>query len=172
MKCVFCGGACTAALDQTVELNVGLPGVQLSGVKVWTCGSCGETYDDIPQLDRLLAYITEVIVTRGHVLSGAEIRFLRKRLGWSQADFAEQFCVDATTVSKWENDKVRPDLFKQKMLGELAMRGPLPRDYRTTEERGDDPPAFRVYVPEFPKPPPKKEQAGSASRRGKAAAQG
>jgi transcriptional regulator with XRE-family HTH domain len=35
-------------------------------------------------------------------LSATEIRFLRKSLGWSGADFARHIGVDPATVSRWE----------------------------------------------------------------------
>jgi DNA-binding transcriptional regulator YiaG len=38
-------------------------------------------------------------------LSGAEVRYLRKSLGWSGEDFAKHMGVDPSTVSKWENEK-------------------------------------------------------------------
>jgi transcriptional regulator with XRE-family HTH domain len=37
-------------------------------------------------------------------LSPAEIRYLRKSLGWSGADFAKHMHVDPATVSRWENE--------------------------------------------------------------------
>lgn len=33
------------------------------------------------------------------------MRFLRKHLGWSGADFAAHMGVDPTTVSAWENER-------------------------------------------------------------------
>ena len=38
-------------------------------------------------------------------LTGAEIRFLRKHLGWSGEDFAGVLSVRPETVSRWENEK-------------------------------------------------------------------
>ena len=38
-------------------------------------------------------------------LSGAEVKFLRKYLGWSGTDFAARMGVDPTTVSAWENER-------------------------------------------------------------------
>jgi DNA-binding transcriptional regulator YiaG len=35
-------------------------------------------------------------------LTGKEIRFLRKHLGWSQAEFADHLAVVPETVSRWE----------------------------------------------------------------------
>jgi hypothetical protein len=40
-------------------------------------------------------------------LSGSEVRYLRKYLGWSGADFAGHVGVDPSTVSNWETDKER-----------------------------------------------------------------
>jgi transcriptional regulator with XRE-family HTH domain len=44
------------------------------------------------------------LVAKKARLSGAEIRFLRKVLGWSGVDFAEHMGTTAETVSRWETE--------------------------------------------------------------------
>lgn len=148
MRCVMCGGATTEAKNQTVDLDVGLPGVRIEGISVYTCTNCGETYDELPPMEALLSTITHVIAGREGRLTGTEVRFLRKRIGWSGQDFAEAFCVSATTVSKWENDKIRMDPFKDKVLRDFARRGPVPVNYGHPQ-LGPVQQAFKIYFPDF-----------------------
>lgn len=171
MICVMCGEPETIRkTNQEVPLDVGLPGARIAGITVEVCPACGEEYYELPPLEQLLGHITEVLANAPGRLSGAEIRFLRKRLGWSGKDFADQFCVDPTTVSKWENDKYKMDAFKDKMLRQLALRGPLMLSYDDEEDRGEVEPAFRIYVPTFrPDPEPTPH---AAPRRRKANTKG
>jgi DNA-binding transcriptional regulator YiaG len=53
-------------------------------------------------LHRVIAF---AIAGQKAKLSGPEIRFLRKYLGYSGAHFARTIGVDPATVSRWENEK-------------------------------------------------------------------
>lgn len=59
----------------------GLPGVWLSGIRYFECPSCGAQSAEIPAVSQLLALIARALVEKESKLTGAEIRFLRKRLG-------------------------------------------------------------------------------------------
>jgi transcriptional regulator with XRE-family HTH domain len=39
-------------------------------------------------------------------MRGKELRAIRKRLGWRQADLAEELGVTANTVARWERDEM------------------------------------------------------------------
>jgi putative transcriptional regulator len=102
--CITCGADLPESTPGSTPYN-SLPGVVLIGIPVCTCTSCGEEYVSIPRikdLDRLLAH--HIAFKRGR-LTGAEVRFLRKHVGWSGADFARYFQTDKSTVSRWEADK-------------------------------------------------------------------
>jgi putative zinc finger/helix-turn-helix YgiT family protein len=81
---------------------IGLPGVQLDTL-VARCPKCGEYEVLLPNIEGLHQVVARRIVAKRARLSGAEIRFLRKVLGWSGADFAEHMGTTAETVSRWEN---------------------------------------------------------------------
>lgn len=124
MKCVTCGGAdVVAAGVQRTEALVGLPGVFCEAVPLERCRSCGEEYLVFPPPSDLLLAVVDLLAALHRPLRGVEIRFLRKRLGWSAGDFAQEFCVDPATVSRWENDKQATDPFRDRMLRLLAQRG-------------------------------------------------
>ena len=102
-KCAMCGGAMTSHREN--QKFESLPGVTLQSVEVLRCKECGEREIVIPHLDALVRALATFVVEKKAKLTGAEIRFLRKSLGWSGADFAEHVGVGRDTVSKWENDK-------------------------------------------------------------------
>ena len=70
-------------------VDSGLSNVYLVGVKYWVCQVCGAQAAEIPAPEQLMNMIAEAIVMRPGVLCGAEIKFLRKRVGKKASDFAE-----------------------------------------------------------------------------------
>ena len=86
----------------------GLPNVFLEGIRYRICDECGTQSADIPGVEQLLQAIARELVRKGSRLTGAEIRFLRKRLGKKAADFAAIIGVEPETYSKWENDRLVP----------------------------------------------------------------
>ncbi|HHH30764.1 MAG TPA: hypothetical protein ENK57_20805 [Polyangiaceae bacterium] len=102
---------------------------RLHGVEVSECPSCGDTQAEIPSVEQLHQLLAGMIASKREPLNGAEIRFLRKHLGWSGRTFARHFETDSTTVSKWENDKQTMDARAQLLLRVLARSGPLKTEY-------------------------------------------
>ena len=74
-------------------------------VKVTTCERCGETYTSIPAIEELHRQIAAAVIQKKGRLAPAEIRSLRKWLGWSGVDFAKRTGTKPETVSRWENGK-------------------------------------------------------------------
>jgi putative zinc finger/helix-turn-helix YgiT family protein len=82
---------------------VGLPGITLQGVEVSRCVECGEYEVAIPRIEDLHRAIAGAVISKNDRLTPAEIRFLRKHLGWTGAEFAAHFGAARETVSRWEN---------------------------------------------------------------------
>ena len=82
----------------------GLPNVYLVGVRCFEC-ECGEKYVEIPAIKQLMSLIARNVVLKPEALSGAEIRFLRKRLGQKAVDFSQKVKLEPETLSRVENDK-------------------------------------------------------------------
>ncbi len=81
-----------------------------------------------PHLDMLLATVAVVRVLDPVALVGTELRFLRSVLELTGAEFAEAIDLsDKSVVSRWENDKVRPGSFTEKVVRQLVLNrlGPL-----------------------------------------------
>lgn len=105
MKCPSCHkGVLQDVYRDHQYTESGLSNVIILGAKFEVCPECKEEMLSLPRiasLHRLIAF--ELAGQKGR-LAGEEIRFLRKYLGWSGADFAEVFDVAAETVSRWERN--------------------------------------------------------------------
>ncbi len=81
----------------------GLKNVFLDNVEVYRCGGCEVQIPVIPKILRLHNTIANAIVCKRTLLSGAEIRFLRKNLRIKSRDWAELLRTDKSVYSRWEN---------------------------------------------------------------------
>lgn len=103
MKCDECGRPVTAERNAVRRYNSGgLAHVELHGIEVTTCPACGKEGIAIPRIGQLHRVLAEAFVTQRRMLAPVEIRFLRKHIGLSGADFAQRMGVARETVSRWE----------------------------------------------------------------------
>jgi DNA-binding transcriptional regulator YiaG len=100
-------------------LDSGLPNVYLSGVKYWVCGKCGMQSAEIPAPEQLMNVIGESVVMKPGILTGQEIKFLRKRAGKKAADFA-------ALINK------TPEHFSKLETGALPLQEPTDKLIRLT----------------------------------------
>ena len=108
MKCIECGAAMKVTRETRRDTLSGLPNVILVKVEVRRCLSCGAEEVALPRVEGLHRSLADFIVRKPGRLAGAEVRFLRKYLGWSSGDFAKHMGVSREAVSRWENghDKI------------------------------------------------------------------
>jgi len=105
-KCRNCDKAEMNSRPETyLYKESGLPNVVLVGVEVRRCPSCGHHELVLPRVTELHRTLAHALLRKSSRLSGPEIRYLRKYIGWSGADFARHVGVDPSTVSNWETDK-------------------------------------------------------------------
>ena len=97
-------------------VDSGLPNVYLIGIGYRVCTACGKQAADIPALEDLMVKIARTVVQKEDVLSGAEIRFLRKRLGKKSAEFAKIIGVVPEQVTRWEKDDNSPAESADKLI--------------------------------------------------------
>jgi len=92
-------------------VNSGLTNVYLVGVKYRLCEECNKQAADIPAVKHLLEAIARAIVSKPSLLTGEQIRFLRKRLGKKSVDFAALVSLTPQRYTEMENgrDRVAPD---------------------------------------------------------------
>ena len=82
----------------------GLPRVFLEGITIHQCG-CGAVNPEIPAISALHRYIGLELIQKKTLLSGEEIRYLRKLSGLDQGHLARVMDVAQETVSRWEKGK-------------------------------------------------------------------
>lgn len=92
-------------------------------MEVRRCPACGEYEVVIPRLEELHALIATAIIQEPARLTDDEIRYLRKFLGWSGADFARMIGAKPETVSRWETGTaamgVQADRLRRLMVAHL-----------------------------------------------------
>jgi putative transcriptional regulator len=96
-------------------VDSGLPNVYLVGIKYFTYED-GRVVAEIPAIKQLMKLIARDLIERPDSLSGAEIRFIRKRLGKRAVDFAKDLGIDAATLSRYENDHQQPSESHDKLI--------------------------------------------------------
>lgn len=116
MKCDACGEPMISARENYSYTASGLPYVTLVGVEVRRCKACGEHEVVLPKIEQLHRAIALGVVAKRPRLTAAEIRFLRKYLGWSGADFAKHMGVTPESVSRWENDREQMGAVADRLL--------------------------------------------------------
>ncbi len=103
MNCLTCGQPMKSRKENYHYKESGLPNVVLVNVEVRSCSNCGAREVVVPRLDELHHTIAQTLITSKVKLGPDQIRFLRKSLGWSSADFAAYMAVQPETVSRWES---------------------------------------------------------------------
>lgn len=122
-KCKQCKeGVLKSARENYLYVESGLPNVVLQGVEVRRCPKCGAHEVVIPRVTELFRVLALAVVRKAMRLTGAEIKYLRKSMGWSGADFALHMDVDPATVSRWENDKDRMSSQADRLLRLMVVR--------------------------------------------------
>jgi putative zinc finger/helix-turn-helix YgiT family protein len=106
MTCAACGAQLKTRRENYRYEASGLPHVTLKGVEVRRCPQCGETEVAIPAIEGLHRAIAGALIRKRARLVPAEIKFLRKYLGWSGSDFARHVGAAPETVSRWEHGKL------------------------------------------------------------------
>jgi len=130
MKCVDCGAPLKVRHNQTVAYDFGgLPDVALRGIDVRVCTN-GHSEYVIPMIEDLHRVIAQALSTKHTRVTPAEIRFMRKRLGWSQVDFAHRMGVAAESVSRWESGTVLMAPTAERLLRMMVMVLEPVNDYR------------------------------------------
>jgi transcriptional regulator with XRE-family HTH domain len=102
--CFECQGRLRAERKTVHYLESGLDNVWLNNVPVWLCSN-GHEELEIPAVDQLHDVLADLIVRKPTPLVGAEMRFLRKRLGLTAQQFAGRLGVTAVHLSRLENGR-------------------------------------------------------------------
>lgn len=130
MKCDECGGRVTVERNAVRRYGLGgVPHVELHGVEVIRCNSCGKETIGIPRLAQLHRVIAHRFVAQQRMLATVEIRFLRKQIGLSGVDFAQRMGVSRETVSRWESGAQPMGAVADRLLRLIVITHEPPESY-------------------------------------------
>ena len=104
MKCIECRTPMKSRKENYRYDFCGLKHITLIGILVSRCPACPNVEISIPRVVDLHRRIARALIEKATRLTGEEIRFLRRSLGWTGSEFAKHMGVADETVSRWEND--------------------------------------------------------------------
>lgn len=102
-NCYSCGKPMEGRIENYKYDECGLKSVTLKNILVFHCKPCGAIVPEISNAQELHRLIGLKLLLKDSLLTGAEVKFLRKLLGYSATDFAEVVGTSKTVISRWEN---------------------------------------------------------------------
>jgi len=122
-----CGGTMEGRKGEYRYVESGLDSVVLKDILVFHCTTCNAIAPEIPAVGILHRTIAFKLLLKKTLLTGAEVRFLRKFCGYSVSDFAEIMGSSKSVVCRWETknhgastDRTVRLLVMAKLMCELA----------------------------------------------------
>jgi DNA-binding transcriptional regulator YiaG len=105
MHCKKCKGLMEKSIkpEHTEDLG-GVVVKVLNAAQVYRCSGCGNEIVAIPDMDGLVRSVAIARALNPVRLAGSEVKYLRRVLDMTQADFAKAMDLSPETVSRWEND--------------------------------------------------------------------
>jgi len=105
-ECFECHQVMVGRRENYPYTEAGLKSVTLTNVLVFHC-KCGAIMAELPAIGQLHMLIADNLFRKKTILSGEEVRFLRKWVGYSATELAETTGYSRTIISRWENEKQR-----------------------------------------------------------------
>lgn len=103
-RCSDCGRDVVGRRENYRYAECGLQTVVLKNTLVFHC-ECGSISARIPAMAGLHRAITLSLIYKDSLLSGEEVRFLRKMAGLTGVELAKSLGVHKGTLSNWETNK-------------------------------------------------------------------
>jgi transcriptional regulator with XRE-family HTH domain len=100
-----CGGTMEGRKGEYRYIESGLDSVVLKDILVFHCTKCNAIVPEIPAAGVLHRVIAMRLLCKKTLLTGSELRFLRKLCGYSVTEFAEVMGTSKTVIWRWENKK-------------------------------------------------------------------
>jgi putative zinc finger/helix-turn-helix YgiT family protein len=105
-ECFVCGANVEVIKDKPYEYKDGGIEATIFGLTQYHCHTCNETFTPIPAPKKLHQALGQIICeSNKSLLTGDEIKFLRKTMELKANKLAKIMGTDASTVSRWENSK-------------------------------------------------------------------
>lgn len=122
VRCDACGTPMSPSTKDYRYRESGLHHVILEGLRVYQCPKCQTEAPEIPNLLGLHRAIAKALLTKPALLTGPEVRFLRRHMGLKAAEFAEQLGTTSVTVSRWETGAIAIDPKTDRLIRLLCVR--------------------------------------------------
>jgi putative zinc finger/helix-turn-helix YgiT family protein len=101
--CTSCGAPVTFERQNYRYTESGLPNVVLQGLEIAQCEACGNEDVILPFPEKIHWAIARALVAENPArMTGEQLRFLRKHVGFSGDELARHLGTDKTKISKWE----------------------------------------------------------------------
>ena len=100
-RCTACGNIQQVTYRTIDYRESGLDNLELGNAPVWECNH-GHQEVEIPHAEQLHRVLANMLIRKQAVLTGAELRFLRKELAMSGKAFARQLGMTAEHLSRLE----------------------------------------------------------------------
>ena len=111
MKCQDCGGAFvekkSTAANPYRFVESGLDHVYVIGATVLHCKTCKAYGVQIPKMGPLLNVIASTLLEKSGSLTGKELHYLRKHVGFQAQEFATLLHIDPAHLSRVETGKTK-----------------------------------------------------------------
>jgi putative zinc finger/helix-turn-helix YgiT family protein len=136
-KCVVCGSREVVASDEPVMVTVKDVNIMVGGVAHETCRSCGEEYFSGKMASLLQRKAVSQYREEYSLLSGDEVRAIRKQLGLTQAQLERLLGIATNTVTRWENEVIfqsRPVDLLLRLIRDAPSVPELLSEYRLARE--------------------------------------
>jgi putative zinc finger/helix-turn-helix YgiT family protein len=105
-RCTDCGEPQHEERRTVDYLESGLTNVELLNVPVWVCANQHEEIE-IPAVTQLHELLAHLITRKPALLTGGEIKFLRRRIGIQAKEFAQRIGLTPVALSRFENGQRR-----------------------------------------------------------------
>ena len=131
MKCSMCDNTKPLKSSSTTHRykECGLDNVILHGVKESRCEECGEVYYGFGDVEKLHKLIAHCLINKADLLTGKEIRYLRKFLGYAGSVFAKLVGYEPEHLSRIEGGKTGVQPTFDHLVRELVAKRLPDRDY-------------------------------------------
>jgi putative transcriptional regulator len=103
-KCRECGGVMEGRKGEYKYTECGLNSVTLKDILVFHCINCNDIVPEIPAAGVLHRVIAIKLLLKKTLLTGNELRFLRKFMGYSIDEFCEVTGTNKDVVKGWEKN--------------------------------------------------------------------
>ena len=120
MRC-GCGEQATVVCGDYLFVESGLTNVTLHGVKLLKCDKCGSSTPVLSKINNLMHVIAAALVLKPSQLTGKEIRFLRKYIGFTGERFGRKLGLTKHHVSRIENEKHQVGAQTDRLIRFLAI---------------------------------------------------